>query len=119
MATLFKMPQKQWDEWVKTRPKSVQKLARKFPPNKLYRIKPKGQRVTIHSYSEDGTLTVNVTGEYNAVVFDRQVFGMKPRDLEECDLPPKDEKLGTMTKDPNEIRQLIKEMRKQAASKAN
>lgn len=50
-------------------------------------LKPTGQRVTIYSYSEDGTVTVNVTGEYNLTMFDTQVFGINPDDLEPCELP--------------------------------
>ena len=57
-------------------------------------MKSTGHRVTMYSYSENGTVTVNVTGDYNVVVFERQVFGISPDDLEECDLPAPGEFLG-------------------------
>lgn len=63
--------------------------------------------MTLHSYSEDGTMTVNVTGEFNAVIFDRQVFGIKPEDLEECDLPKENEPSGAMLTDSDEIDKVI------------
>lgn len=84
----------EWADWVATRPEIVQDMCKKFPPNRLYRLSPNGNRVTIYSYSEDGTMTVSVTGEFNRVVFSRNVFGIKPEDLEECDLPDEGENLG-------------------------
>ena len=71
-----------WEEWVSTRPPIVQELCRKYPPDRLYLLNPSGQRVTIVSYSEDGSVTVNVSGLF----LDREVFGIDPNDLEECDL---------------------------------
>lgn len=50
--------------------------------------------MTICAYSEDGTVRVNITGEYNRILFSRQVFGVSPDDLAECDLPGPDEELG-------------------------
>ena len=61
--------------------------------------------------SEDGTLTVNITGEYNFVTFDRQVFGIKPEDLEECDLPGKGEPVGTVLTGTKEIDDFIDKIR--------
>jgi len=95
MAKILEMDKKVWDEWVKTRPEIVQDLCERFPPDRLYRINGDGHRVTIHSYSEDGTMTVNVSGEYNSVIFERQVFGIKPDDIKECELPTDNETLGT------------------------
>lgn len=84
--------QKSWDDWVATRPEIIQRMARKHPPDRLYQMGK--NRVTLHSYNEDGTVCVNVTGQYNRVVFSRQVFDVKPDDLVECDLPGPDEDLG-------------------------
>ena len=92
-----------WKEWVASRPPVIRELCERFPPFNLYRLKGTGQRVTVHSYSENGTLTVNITGEYNIVIFDRQVFGIQPDDLEECDLPLWDTKLGTVLTDEKAI----------------
>lgn len=103
MAKIQEIDEVAWREWVASRPESVQKLCRQLPPGRLYRLKTSGHRVTLYSYAEDGTVTVNVTGEYNAVTFERQVFGIKPEDLEECDLPEPGELLGTMLTDPKDV----------------
>ncbi len=91
-----------WETWVLERPPLVADLARRFPPNVLFWLDPPGQRVTIVSYNEGGTLTVNVTGQFNLVTFDRQVFGIKPEDLTECDLPD-EEPVGTLFTESAEI----------------
>lgn len=96
MAKIQEINEGLWNEWVSTRPESVRNLCRQLPTGRLYRLKTSEHRVTIYSYSEDGTVTVNLSGEYNAVVFERQVFGIKPEDLEECDMPAPGEQLGTM-----------------------
>jgi hypothetical protein len=97
----------QWAEWVASRPPVVQELCKRFPPCNLYRLKSTGHRVTVYSYSENETLTVNVTGEYNAVMFDRKVFGIKPDDLEECNLPTTDDTTGTVLTDKKDIESYI------------
>lgn len=81
-----------WDEWLSDRPQVIKDLAEKYPPYNLYRMG--NHRVTLYSYSEDGTVTVNVTGEYNRVLFSRQVFGVDPSRIVECDLPAHGEDLG-------------------------
>lgn len=102
-----KEQKEEWDEWVKTRPPIVQEMCKKFPPNRLYKLKTSNHRVTLYSFSEDRTITVIVSGEYNAVVFDRKVFGIKPEDLEECDLPDKNEVLGTMLTEDKDVEKFI------------
>jgi len=88
-----------WAKWVRSRPACVRRLAESFNPWTLYRIKSTQQRCTMISFQEakDGTvtLTVAVTGEYNALLMDRQVFGLSPDDIEETELPDPDEALGT------------------------
>lgn len=98
---------KEWWDWVGTLPENVQELCRKYPQNKLYRLKSTGHRVTIYSYSKNGTLTVNVTGQYNLITFERQVFNVSPGDIEECDLPGDDEELGVMLTEEGEIDKFI------------
>ena len=39
---------------------------------------------------------MNVTGEFNFVTFDRNVFGIYPDDLEPCEIPTPDELTGTV-----------------------
>jgi hypothetical protein len=70
-----------------------------------------GHRVTICSYSENGTMMVDVRGEYNKITFERTVFGVKPEDLEECELPGEGEELGAMLTEPKEIENLLDGMR--------
>lgn len=88
----------EWDQWVAERPGNVRRVAERFNPWTLYRHKDTDQRVTLYSFGEqsDGgvTLTVDITGEFNLISFNRQVFGIDPDDLEECDLPVPDELLG-------------------------
>lgn len=84
--------QAQWDEWLAGRPPFIQEMAAKVKPNALYCLKKTKQRVYLHSYCEDGTVTVNITGEFNPLykalpVLERRVFGVAIDDLEECDLP--------------------------------
>ena len=108
MAKILDIDEEKWNEWVATRPESVQKLCREFPPNRLYRLGSTLHRCMVYSYSEDGTMTVNVTGEHNVVLFSRSVFGIKPEELTECDLPDKDEIVGeAMSQD--EAREFLKE----------
>ena len=84
---------KQWADWVASRPEIVRILCERLPPDRLYRLAGKN-RVTILSYAEDGTVRVSITGEYNRVLFSRNVFGVNPDELEECELPQPGEDLG-------------------------
>ncbi len=86
----------EWVEWIASRSDPVRVVAEKFDPWTLYRMKSTGRRCTLVSIFEDGTLNVSVTGEFNAVMFDREVFGVDPNDLEPCERPSADEPTGTM-----------------------
>ena len=97
MAKLYEFTEDQskaWQEWVATRPPVIQKMCERLAPNRLYRLNSSGHRVTVYSFSEDGTVTVDVSGKYNALFCDRRVFGIKPEDLEECGLPGPEECIG-------------------------
>ena len=83
-----------WGSWLASRPAVIQDMAKSHPPDRLYRMKDTGHRCTLYSYNENGTVTVDVTGEYNRVLFGRRVFGVAPSDLEECELPRPEEDLG-------------------------
>ncbi len=114
MARIIEWDEQQyedWAQWVALRPKVIQDMCEQFPPYNLYRLKNTGRRVTLHSYSEDNTLSVNVTGEYNSLMFDRHVFGIKPEDLEECDLPSEGEQLGTILTEKEDVDMYIDKMR--------
>lgn len=86
----------EWNAWVASRPASVRKIAERFEPWCLYRMITTGDRCTLVSISEDETVTVAITGEYNTVMFDRDVFGVSPDDLVPCELPEADEAVGTL-----------------------
>ena len=96
MAKCRVMDEAGWAAWVATRPAVIQELCARLPPDRLYMLKSSGLRVTLGSYAEDGTVTVDATGLYNALMFERKIFGVKPEDLEECDFPGDDEPLGVM-----------------------
>jgi len=92
--------QAQWVEWIAELPENVRTVVEKhgFVPWKLYRLKTSGHRVTLGSFDEgendEVTLKVDVLGKFNLISFERSVFGVKPEDLEECELPADDEPLG-------------------------
>lgn len=101
--------------WAESRPPIVQALIRSHPPGRLYRIKTSGHRATLYAYDEDGTIKVHVTGKYNLVAFDRTVFGVKPEDLEECELPGPGEILGTALTEDEDVNALIAAYRVKAS----
>ena len=89
----------EWRAWLSGRPQVIQEMAASHPPHLLYRLKSTGQRVTLLSYGEDRKCRVLVSGEYNLVAHERQVFGISIDDLEECDLPTPGEPLGSVLSD--------------------
>ena len=81
-----------WEEWLNTRPPSIQNLARRFPPWKVYRLRTTGQDILeIKAYSEPDH--ENPNGTIRAVClmpglpaippFLREVFGLDPDDIKE------------------------------------
>ena len=74
-----------WNEWVESRPATVKAIAKRFDPWSLYWMRSTGQRVTLYSINENGTVSVNVLRMWNFVVQERRVFGVDPDDLEACD----------------------------------
>jgi hypothetical protein len=91
---------KEWKQWLKQRPENVRIVAEKFDPWTLFRLKTTNQRVVIMGFDvePDSTVTVQVgvLGDYNLLTHQRKVFGIKPEDLEECDLPRPDEQVGSL-----------------------
>jgi hypothetical protein len=106
MAILFRL-NKEWQSWVDSRPDLIKKMCEKYPPNRLYLYKPTRQRVTIYSYSTDGTMTVVISGDFNAVIFERKMCVVVPEELEECDLPKKDELCGAVFEEEKDIKKVI------------
>jgi hypothetical protein len=106
MADIIELTPEQQAEleaWIAERPPVVQEAVRSHPPTKLYRLTDTNQRVTISAYNEDGTVQVIVAGKYNAVVFDRQVFGIPLSALTECELPGPEEQTGTALTHPLDV----------------
>jgi hypothetical protein len=97
-----------WVKWINERPQVIRDAVAqyKLDPWTLYKLKTTGQRVTLASISEPNptvnpliqkcTVRVGITGEFNLVTHERDVFGIDPADLEECDLPAADEQLGSL-----------------------
>lgn len=112
MAKICEIAKDVWGEWVLSRPPIIQDLCKRFPPDRLYLLKSTGHRVTIFSYSENGTVTAKVLGKYNLVMFERMVFGIKPEDLEECDLPDDSVEVGAVLTEKEDIESYIDFLRK-------
>lgn len=87
---------KGWRKWCASRPAVVRANAERFPPWELLLMKSTGKRVFTMGFNEDGTISVAVTGTYNLILHERQVFGISPDDLERCELPPADEPVGAI-----------------------
>lgn len=79
-----------FDEWLTTRPVVIRDLAARWPPDRLYQMQSTGQRVTLRSYSEDGTCRIVIDPVHNPerlMLLPLEVFGVDLADLVECDLP--------------------------------
>jgi hypothetical protein len=98
-----------WKEWVAERPQGIKDMIteHQFDPWTLYRLKSTNQRVYMVSLYEGGTVKVGVSGEFNLVTHERDVFGIDPADLEECDLPSDDERLGSLELPLDELKLLM------------
>ncbi len=79
---------KEIKDWLKTRPKKIQQMAEKWPPYNIYRLTTTGQHCYLHSYSEDGTVSIIVNGHDSEVLnmmnqhMPCNVFGINPEELE-------------------------------------
>lgn len=72
-------------KWIEERPQVIKDMIARHPPNRLYLLQDKW-RVFLESYNENGTLTVAICDAYNSgLMFEREVFGVRPEDLIECD----------------------------------
>ena len=92
----------EWDAWVETRPAVIQQMAARLKPWLLFRMKSTGQRVYPYSFNEEGTCTVVLSGRFNLVMIESKVFGIDPDDLEECELPGPDDRVGILLSSPAE-----------------
>jgi hypothetical protein len=112
IATPTQEQESAWNEWILSRPEKVRIVAERFDPWSLYRMKSTGHRVTIFSFSEgsDGkiTMTVDVLGEFNLIAFERRVFGIDPDDLELCEPPGPNERVGAILDEDEALKALAK-----------
>lgn len=90
------------EERLRDRAPKIREMVRSHPPNRLYRMVSSGHRVFITDYAANGLCCVAVTGKYNLVEMERNVFGVPLDDLVECDLPDQDEPLGVLL-EPQEV----------------
>lgn len=74
-----------WQKWVAERPPVVRAIAERLRPDMLYQLRTTGQRVTLESINEGGTITVGVYVQFNPGMLppNLAVFGVDPNDLEE------------------------------------
>lgn len=76
----------QFEEWLRDRPEVIKQLAANLKPWFQYKLNS-CQLCTLHSYQEDGTVTVEVNGhedEFLNILYSAtpiHVFGIKPEDL--------------------------------------
>ena len=74
-----------WEQWLSTRPESIQTLGAYLQPWKRYKLHNSTCRLV--SFNEDGTVTVRISREDNRdnaiFMFEREVFGVPPDDLHE------------------------------------
>lgn len=103
MAKLFDMDSQKWNKWVDDQPPEVADVARRWPPNRLYRWSQTGQRVVIEAYGAGRTVRVKVSGKHNLIAFERNMAGVPADELAECDLPDFGERTGSMGMDPDEL----------------
>ena len=87
MAKFAELDLDRFNVWASSRPATVRALIARLPPDRLYLMKSTRQRVTVFSYGEDGTVAVEVREKGNIQRVEHQVFGVRPHDLEECELP--------------------------------
>jgi len=73
-----------WEQWLSGRPAMIQDMARKYPPNHVYRMNT-GHRCRIVAYDESGTVRVvilQIDNPHVLLVFERSVFGVDPETME-------------------------------------
>lgn len=112
MAVVTLVVEEEFRKWYDSRPPVIRELIDRFPIDRLYRIKSTGHRGTLCSYNEDGTMAVTLDGTFCRVDFARNVFGLLPEDIEECDLPGPDEPTGCLLVGDEEIAEYIQQIKR-------
>ena len=116
MAVTQELDAKYWEEQLELMPDKVAELARQFPPNRLYKLHPTGQRVEVVCWGEDQSVAIFLSGEYHLLTFERIVFGVMPEYLEECDLPGPEEVTGALLTTDEQIKDYLDRMKAQNQS---
>lgn len=98
--------QTQHRAWADDLPPNVREVASSYPHDRLCRIRD-GSKVAILAYATDGTVTIGISSRFNRVFFERQVFGVPPSELTECDLPGPGEPVGLILPDPVQVEQFL------------
>lgn len=79
----------EYEGWIESRPEPIKSIAKRFRPWILYTLRDTNQNVTIYSFSENGTVTIDVGAKYNdQLLFEKRVFNINPNDLKECESMP-------------------------------
>ena len=110
MKTIKDFDMKSFEEWLKTGPLIIQEMAKKYPPNKFYKIRGKGHICTLYSYSENNTVTVDITGDFNKLTIERRVFDINIDDLVETEFD-ETQPTGVLFTKEDDIENYIKIMR--------
>ena len=75
-----------WQEWLKTRPPKVKKVAEKLDPFQKFKVKTTGQIGRIVGFSESGNKVfvrmVALSGPPRPIPYPFEVFGMSADDFE-------------------------------------
>lgn len=87
MSEIYELDKESFQAWLADTPEKVQDMAKTYPPHLLYELETTKQKVTIFSYSEDNTVTVDILDRFSLVNSEIRVFGIELSDLTECDLP--------------------------------
>jgi hypothetical protein len=105
--------QADYEAWVESGDMApeIKAIALRMPPWKIFRMKSDGHRVTLIGFNNDGTVTVNISGKFNLIIFERNVFGIDPDDLEECELPSRAEDVGSILKTDEEISSYMNDLK--------
>jgi hypothetical protein len=103
-----------YEIWLETLSINEREVMKKYKVWKLYKLKSTNQKITIYSVylndNDEVKLTVIVSSKYNLISFERQVFGIDPEDLEECDLPT--EPVGAILTEEKDINEYIEIMKR-------
>ena len=85
-----------YQRWAEALSEPARSNAIRFVPWQLYQMEGDGHRVIVCGFDDDGTVSVIVSGLYNAVLHERKVFGIDPTTLTPCDPPPAHEPVGSL-----------------------